>query len=236
MGIEELRGQVAVVTGASRGIGRAIAVDLANAGMRVVGTARPSEALEDLARALDSAESPGFVVPADLTDQASVEALFAAVDAHAGRIDVLVNNAGIARVEPFMETSVETWRAIMATNVDAGFLMSQAAARRMLRRGSGHIVFIASDAAVRGIPRMAPYCTSKHAVLGLARALALELREPGIRVTTILPGPVNTTILSDEANRFDLPQPEDIAATVRYALSLPPRAQVCELLITPTRV
>jgi 3-oxoacyl-[acyl-carrier protein] reductase len=226
-----LRGRVALVTGASRGIGRAVAQDLAAAGMRVVGTARPSGDLDALGQALGGATEPGFVVPADLRDEASVGALFAEVDARAGALDVLVNNAGIARVEPFLGTTFESWRAVLATNLDALFLTSQQALHRMLPRGSGHLVFVGSDASLRGIARMAHYAASKHALLGLARSLAVEFRGSGVRVTTVMPGSTNTTILFPEANRPEVLQPVDVAETVRYALSLPPRAEVRELLV-----
>jgi 3-oxoacyl-[acyl-carrier protein] reductase len=232
---ENLRGRVALVSGASRGIGRAIARDLAEAGVHVVGVARPSAQLDELADELAGAPSPGFVIPADLRDPASVARVFEEIAARLGRLDVLINNAGVARSEPIGETSLEAWREVLGTNVDAVFLMTQAAVRPMIQAGQGHIVFIASDAALRGIARMAPYCASKHAILGFARALDAELAGTGIRITTLMPGPVNTTILSASADRPDLPQPEDIAATVRHVLSLPERVEINEVLLTPHR-
>jgi 3alpha(or 20beta)-hydroxysteroid dehydrogenase len=166
-------------------------------------------------------------------DPAAVEGLFERIDAEFGRLDMLVNNAGIAYAAPFLETPLSTWREVVATNVEAVFLVTQAAITRMLQAGHGQIVFIASDAAIRGIPRMAPYCASKHAVLGFARALDAEFAGQGIRITTLLPGPVNTTILREQADQFALPQPEDIAATVRHVLGLPDRVQVKEVLLVP---
>jgi NADP-dependent 3-hydroxy acid dehydrogenase YdfG len=232
---ESLSGQVALVTGASRGIGRAIAQNLAAAGLHVVGVARPSLQLIELGDRLARAPSPGFVVPAELRDPTSVARVFQEIDEKLGRIDILVNNAGVARAEPFVETTLEGWRAVLTTNVDAVFLVTQAAIQRMLRAGHGHVVFIASDAAIRGIARMASYCASKHAVLGFARALDAELAASGIRITTLLPGPVNTTILREEADRPDLLQPDDIAATVGHVLSLPARVEVKEVLLVPHR-
>lgn len=232
---EILAGQVALVTGASRGIGRAIARNLAETGARVVGVARPSPQLDDLADELARASLPGFVVRAELRDPGSVARVFQEIDEKLGRIDILVNNAGVARSEPFVGTTFESWGAVLTANVDAVFLVTQAAIQRMLLTGHGHVVFMASDAAIRGIAGMAPYCASKHAVLGLARALDAELATTGIRITTILPGPVNTTILHDQADRLDLPQPEDIAATVRHVLSLPSRVEVKEILLVPHR-
>jgi NADP-dependent 3-hydroxy acid dehydrogenase YdfG len=230
---ERLAGQVALVTGASRGIGRAIAGELAAAGLCVVGVARPSAQLEALADALARAPSPGLAVAADVRDPAAVARLYEQIDAACGHIDILVNNAGIAQSAPFLETSLADWQEVLATNVDAVFLVTQAAITRMLRARRGHIVFIASDAAIRGIARMAPYCASKHAVLGFARALSSEFSAQGIRITTLLPGPVNTTILREQADQVALPQPEDIAATVRHVLSLPDRVEVKEVLLAP---
>jgi NADP-dependent 3-hydroxy acid dehydrogenase YdfG len=195
--------------------------------------ARPSAQLEALADALARAPSPGLAVAADVRDPAAVARLYEQIDAACGHIDILVNNAGIAQSAPFLETSLADWQEVLATNVDAVFLVTQAAITRMLRARRGHIVFIASDAAIRGIARMAPYCASKHAVLGFARALSSEFSAQGIRITTLLPGPVNTTILREQADQVALPQPEDIAATVRHVLSLPDRVEVKEVLLAP---
>src|SRR5262249_45983933 len=183
--------------------GRAIARDLASAGLRVVAVARPSADLDAIATELGGAPAPGFAVPTDLRDEASVGALFAELDARAGRVDVLVNCAGIARHEPFVDVSVAAWRAVLSTNLHAVFLVTPPGVRRMLPQGAGHVVFIASDAAVRGIAGMSHYSASKHAVLGLARALAAEVGASGVRVTTIMPGPVNTTIMRPAADRAD---------------------------------
>jgi 3-oxoacyl-[acyl-carrier protein] reductase len=232
---ESLSGKVALVTGASRGIGRAIAKELAVAGAHVVGVARPSAELTELSRELADAVSAGLALPADVCDPAAVGRVFREVDERFGRVDILVNNAGVAVAEPFLNTTFETWRRVFSTNVDALFLLTQAALQRMLPAGCGDVVFIASDAAIRGIARMAPYCASKHAVLGFARALAAELGDSGIRVTTVMPGPVNTTILGKPADRVDLIQPEDVAATVCQIVTLPARAEVKEILLVPHR-
>lgn len=226
----DLQNKIALVTGASRGIGRAIAGDLAAAGMKVCATARPSGDLDDLAEALGSEH---LVVPCDVRDPAEVAALYEALDARFGGLDVLINNAGIAVGQPLTETSWATWRNVLATNLDAIFLLTQPAVVRMQARGGGHIVHIASDAAIKGIPGMTAYCASKHGLLGFGRALREELRGSGIRVTTLLPGPVNTTILGGAANRWDLLQPADLAAAVRYVLTQPLRAEVWELLLEP---
>jgi NADP-dependent 3-hydroxy acid dehydrogenase YdfG len=230
---EQLTGRVALVTGASRGIGRAIAGDLVAAGVHVVGVARPSPQLDELASELAAASAPGVAISAELRDPAAIGRVFEQIDAAFGRIDILVNTAGIATSASFNELRFAEWREVLATNVDAVFLVTQAAVTRMLQAGRGHVVFIASDAAIRGIARMAPYCASKHAILGFARALAAELAGTGIRITTLLPGPVNTTILRERADQHTLPQPEDIATTVRHVLSLPERVEVKEMLLGP---
>jgi len=227
------RAKVALVTGASRGIGRAVALALADAEYEVIGTARPSPELDTLRVQLSDARTPGSAIAADLRDPAAVEHLFTELLDRTGQLDVLVNNAGVARHEPLADTTFEHWRSVLSVNLDAVFLVTQPAIERMVRRGQGHVVFIASDAAIRGIRGMAAYCASKHAVLGLARALVEEVRGTGVSITTLLPGPVNTTILAEQATRADLPQPEDVAACIVQALQLPTRAQVRELLLVP---
>lgn len=221
---------VAIVTSTSRGIGRAIALRLAEAGAKVVATSRPSADLDSLAAEL-GCES--IVWPMDVRSEEEASRLFAAVDERYGRVDVLVNNAGIATSGPFMEYTLESWRDVMATNLESVFVLTQEAVRRMMNQGGGHIVNIASDASVRGIPGMVAYCASKHALLGFGRALGAELRGTNIRVTTLQPGPVNTTIGGGAADHWELLQPEDLASTVLYVLSLPSRAEVQELLLEP---
>jgi NADP-dependent 3-hydroxy acid dehydrogenase YdfG len=228
----ELDGKIALVTGAGRGIGRAVAQELARAGAVVALASRTAPELEHLASEIRAAGGSATAIPADVRDPEAVATLFAAVD-RLGPLDLLVNNAGIARVRPFLETTPEEWRDLFATNVDAVFYTTQAALSRMLPRRSGHIVSIASDAAIRGIANMAAYCATKHALLGLDRALRLELRGTGVRLTTLLPGAVSTTILGDTRPRPELLQPEDVAALVRQIVALPPNAEVQELLLEP---
>ena len=180
-----LEGKTAVVTGASRGLGRAIASAFLGAGAVVHGTGRDPEALAQTEAALRPIGGDFALHALELTDEAATCAFMDGLAA----IDILVNNAGIARVAPFVETDVATLRQILETNVVAPFLLMRQAAAKMLAAGGGQIINIASDAAVRGISQMAPYVASKHALLGLGRSLALELRRAGIRVTTYCPGP-----------------------------------------------
>jgi 3-oxoacyl-[acyl-carrier protein] reductase len=228
----ELAGRLALVTGAGRGIGRAVAWELARAGADLLLAARTGAELVQIAAAIRAAGGRAEPVVADVRDPDQVAALFRAADAM-GELDILVNNAGIARVRPFMETTPEEWRELFATNLDAVFHTTRAALARMLPRRHGDLVSIASDAAVKGIAGMVAYCATKHGLLGLDRALRLELRGSGVRLTTLLPGLVNTGILGGAGDRGDVVQPEDVAALVRRVVSLPPTAEVQELLLEP---
>lgn len=223
-----LEGKTAVVTGASRGLGRAIASAFLGAGAVVHGTGRDPEALAQTEAALRPIGGDFALHALELTDEAATCAFMDGLAA----IDILVNNAGIARVAPFVETDVATLRQILETNVVAPFLLMRQAAAKMLAAGGGQIINIASDAAVRGISQMAPYVASKHALLGLGRSLALELRRAGIRVTTYCPGPIDTQIMGDGSNPRAL-DTAHVAANILHLASLPPEMEVREMLVEP---
>ncbi|MFC4597649.1 SDR family oxidoreductase [Cohnella hongkongensis] len=229
-----LSGKTALVTGASRGIGRAIATRLTAQDVTVIGTARASSELKTLDLELTFSPTPGFAIAADLTQEKEVKRLFEEIDGRLGRpVDILINNAGIAEETPFAEQSFDSWRSLFAINVDAVFLATrEMLIRRPLNR-TGHIVFVASDASFKGIGKMGPYCATKHAVHGLAKSLAEEYRGSGVRFTTLFTGSVNTTILRETADRHDITQPEDIADSLLHALSMPERCEMRELYITP---
>ena len=167
-----LKGKRAIITGASRGLGRAIASAFLAEGAIVHGTGRDPKALAATAAALNAIGGDFALHPLELTDETAICAFIDELPS----IDILVNNAGIARLTPFVETDVAELRAIFETNVVAPFVLMRQAATKMLAAGGGQIINIASDAAVRGIGQMAPYVASKHALLGMGRSLALELR------------------------------------------------------------
>ena len=199
-----LQGKCALITGASRGIGRAIAMGFAREGARVgvnyIGDPREAEAL---VRAIRDAGGEAIALEADVRVKRQVEAMFASFLETFGQIDILVNNAGIMRTTPFVEITEDEWDEVIDTNLKGYFLCGQAAARAMLTRGRGRIINIASARQVQAWPGNAHYCASKAAIYMLTRVMALELGPRGIRVNAIAPGTIETDL-----NRHMLADPE----------------------------
>jgi NAD(P)-dependent dehydrogenase (short-subunit alcohol dehydrogenase family) len=189
-----LKGRHALVTGAARGIGAAIARTLAGEGATLTLLGRRRETLAALARELPGAH--GFVV-ADIADPAQVQAAFAEARAARGPITVLVNNAGQAESAPFARTSLELWQRMLGVNLTGSFLCAQAALPDMLAAGQGRIVNVASTAAQKGYAYVSAYVAAKHGVLGLTRSLALEVARKGITVNAVCPGYTETDILRE---------------------------------------
>ncbi len=184
-----LRDQVVLVTGASRGLGAEMALALAAEGAQVVASARSVDALEQVA-----ARGAGriSVVAADMADEESVAALVPAVLERHGRIDGLINNAGIAPAGKFVTQDPEIWRQALQVNVMAPMLLAQAAGAHMIEQGSGRIVNVASTTGVRGKPFLVPYSTSKGAVVRFTEALAAEWAAKNVQVNCIAPGAFKT--------------------------------------------
>ncbi len=181
--------RVALVTGASKGIGRTTAQWLSRAGYRVALSARDERALEQVA---DCLEGESLVVPCDVTDPSAVEGAFSTVEDAWGPVDVLVVNAGAGASSPLAETSDEEWQRMLDLNLTAPFRCVRRAVPAMVERGWGRIVVVASVAAKRGESRIAAYSASKHGVLGLVRAAAAELARSGVTVNAVCPGYVDT--------------------------------------------
>jgi len=229
---------VALVTGATEGIGRAVCFSLGRAGHAVAAVARTPDRVQGLVRDLEAAGIRAFGCPADVADPAAVAAFIPAAEAALGPIDVLVNNAGILIGGPLVEMSLEAWDRTFAVNVRALFLTCRAVLPGMAARGRGDIINIASLAGKNGVLNAAAYAASKHAVLGFSRSLMLEVRKQGVRVIAICPGSVDTPMMHGQSTltpAFDrILQPEDVAAAVVDALRLPRRAMVSELDIRPS--
>jgi 3-oxoacyl-[acyl-carrier protein] reductase len=177
-------------------------------------------------------------MPADVGDPVQVSRAVRHVADTVGEIGVLVNNAGVLVARPFEELSLEEWDATMATNLRSLFLMTRAVLPAMRQRREGAIVNVASLAARHGFVGGTAYAASKHAVLGFARSLMLELRKENIRVITICPGSVATGMLQDQPMLRSDPKrilrPEDVADTILHTLALPARALVSEVDLRPT--
>jgi 3-oxoacyl-[acyl-carrier protein] reductase len=192
-------GRVAVVTGAGRGLGAAIAAELVASGATVVVADRDGAAADETAARLGAGGARATAHVVDVTDPVAVASLFDdAARAH-GRIDVLVNNAGVGAVAPSEELSYEQWSRTLAVNLTGTFLCAQAAARHMRPAGGGVIVNIGSLFAATGMPMRAAYAASKHAVAGLTKVLATEWADRGIRVVAIDPAYIRTAL--DDADQ-----------------------------------
>jgi 2-dehydro-3-deoxy-L-rhamnonate dehydrogenase (NAD+) len=227
----DIPAKVAVVTGAARGIGHATAEALARAGMAVVLADRDPSAAEEAAAGLRDAGHAALAVEVDVSQRASVEAMVAAALDRFGRIDVLVNNAGIAgRAAPLLEVTDADWDEMLAVDLKSVYLCCQAVLRPMLEQRSGSIVNVASIAGKEGNPNMVPYSTAKAGVIGLTKALAKEVARQGVRVNAVAPAVIMTDILKQvtpeqvEYMTARIPmgrvgQPEEVAAVIEFLAS-----------------
>jgi NADP-dependent 3-hydroxy acid dehydrogenase YdfG len=229
---------VALVTGASAGIGRATAVALGRAGYAVGVCARRREPLDQL---LDELRAEGIAAagrPCDVASPGDVAALVEHIEDTLGPIAVLVNNAGIGIVKPFDELTLEEWDRTFATNVRSLYVVTHAVLPGMRARRDGFIVNVASLAGRSGFKGGTAYASSKHAVMGFSSSLMHEVRQEGVRVLAVCPGSVDTSLRREQEMLGGTPpdrmlRAEDVAATIVDALSLPPRALVSELDIRP---
>ncbi len=231
-----LRGQIALITGATRGIGLAIAQALATEGCDLILTGRGPSALARIRRKLSRGQRRILAEPCDVRDPGSVETLFRATRKQFGRLDILINNAGIAHPHlPIDQLPFALWRDVMATNLDGMFLITQAALPVMKRGGT--IVNNLSIAATRVFAGSAAYNASKHGALGFTNTLREELRPKGVRVIGLLPGATDTDIwktLWPQAPRPKMMSPKTVAEAVVYAITLASHATVETLEILPT--
>lgn len=200
-----LAGRVALVTGASRGIGRAIALALGAAGAAVGCAARSEGQVQATAEEIRKGGGRAGAFRLDVTRGEEIAAAVREVERALGPIDVLVNNAGITLEKKTLEVTDEEWERVLATNVTSMFRCARAVAPGMIERGRGKIINVGSMYGVIGVPRFAPYCASKAAVAGLTRSLAAEWARHGIQVNCLAPGYVNTDIpreaLKDEKRK-----------------------------------
>ena len=228
----ELKGKVALVTGASRGVGTAIAVALAEAGADVALLARSPGELEATAETVRRLGRRGLAVPADVTDAPAVEAAVARTHDALGPVDILVNNSGVALVKPVAEMTPAEWHGVIATNLTGAFNCCHAVAPAMIARGRGKVINVASVLAARGLPGYGAYAASKGGLVALTRVLALEWARHQIQVNAVAPGwfvtSMNEHAFADPAIRDrllrDVParrtgRPEELGALVVYLAS-----------------
>jgi 3-oxoacyl-[acyl-carrier protein] reductase len=231
-----LDGQVALITGASRGIGLAIARRLGQMGARLALCARHRDRLERAAESLRQQGFPVLAVVADVANAASVTALVEQTRRTLGEIDILVNNAGLGTFGPVQEITEADWDAVLDTNLKGVFLCTRAVAPQMIRRRRGHVINISSLAGKNAFAGGSAYCASKWGLMGLSYCMAEDLRGYGVRVSVICPGTVHTEF-SPHAGKDPqkMLQPEDVAHAVAMLLTQAPQSFISEILIRPTQ-
>ncbi len=225
---ELLKDKVAVVTGASRGIGEATALTLGQAGASVVVTARAGDELAQLVERLERSGVAALAAPADLTRDEDVERLKQAALDRFGRVDILVNNAGVGKYGPLSSLTSADYDWMMNTNMRSSFLCTAAFLPGMLERREGAIVFVASVAGLRGLPDESVYCATKFAQVGFAQSLDYETRPHGVKVSVIAPGGVNTHFAlgtgrtAGDPALEEMMDAQDVAEAILFALKQPP--------------
>jgi 3-oxoacyl-[acyl-carrier protein] reductase len=228
---QSLAGRIAIVTGASRGVGRAIAVKLASAGAYVAVNYRQSSSEAELTlRRIQEAGGTGALYPADVRDAGQIAALVDTVYRQHGRIDILVNNAGIARDHYFLLMPAESWHTVIDTDLNGVFTCTRAVVRRMCSAKRGVIITIGSGSGLSPRPGQVNYSCAKSALIGYSRSLACELAPYGIRVNVVAPGftatamseALTATIVDESLRMIPLgrwAQPDEVSAAVAFAVS-----------------
>lgn len=232
-----LANQVAVVTGAGRGIGAAIAQKLAALGAAVILCGRTRASLERTATAIRSVRGQANVQECDVTDLGSVQKLVASVESTFRRTDILVNNAGVGSFStPLHELTPQAWEKLLNTNLRGVFYTIRGFAPMMIRAKSGHIINISSLAGKNPLPNGAAYAASKWGLNGLSYSVAEELRVYNIRVSVVCPGSVNTELDPHMGKKTErMLKPEDVAHAVGMLVTQQPQSFVSEVLIRPTQ-
>lgn len=214
----ELAGKVALVTGASRGIGKETAILLASHGASVAICARNQDEVDEVAKYIEATyNTPTFASVCDVGNEEDVSKLVASITNTLGPIDILINNAGTMLLKPFTETSTDEWKNMFDINVHAPFYFCRDVVPNMKKNQSGAIVNIASIWGTKGGPDRSAYIASKHAVIGFSKALGEELKPYNIRVNAVCPGPVDTQmtdVLGDDINKTGWLQPIDLANVI----------------------
>ena len=241
----KLDGKVAVITGASSGIGEATAEALAAEGASIVVAARRKERLSALVKRINGNGGKALSVECDVTDEEQAHGLIQKAKDELGQVDILVNNAGVMQLSKIEKGLSDEWRRMFDVNVLGLLYVTDAAVQVMKEQGSGHLINISSVAGRKSGPFRGAYSGTKFAVNAISEALRVELLEDNIRVTMVEPGAVETElaghITDDEAKEGmqsvlsgDILQPEDIAAAIAYCAVQPERVSVNEILIRPT--
>lgn len=229
--MQNISGKTALITGGSRGIGKAIAIALAKEGVNVGITGRNEEALKKAASEIEAAGAKAFYAVAEVSDKSAITSAVNYLKSQLGKIDILINNAGVASFGSVLEMPVEKFEEIIAVNLLGVYYTTHAVLPGMVEQASGDIITISSTAGQRGAANTSAYSASKFGVLGFTESLMMEVRKHNIRVTAFLPSTVATDMAMKDLKITDgngekVLQPEDIAELIVMQLKLPQRAFV----------
>ncbi|MGH7794473.1 MAG: SDR family oxidoreductase [Candidatus Binatia bacterium] len=232
-----LDGKVAVVTGAGRGIGRAVALSLAKSGCRVVLSARTSAQLEEVQREIEHGGGVAATVPADLTRDEAIDKLAAESRRAYGAVDILINNAGWGKRSPVVKINVADLDQTVRLNLRAPILLAKLLLPDMIAKNEGAVINIGSVSGKTGEANGAAYSATKFGLIGFTQSLYEEVRELGIKVAVIVPGFVDTPLIppNRQLDRSKMIQADDVAQTVHYVLTSPPTSCPVEITIRPQR-
>ncbi len=231
-----LSGQVAVITGANSGIGRATARALSQAGAHVVLAARTRSTLEAVAHECSHSGAHALAMPTDVCNEPDIEALMARTAERFGRLDILVTSAGEATFGPIMESRTEDWDLLMNVNLRGTYLCCRHALTHMLARKSGHILNVLSIASQMILPGSSAYTASKFGALGLTKVIAAEVRSQGVKVTAVIPGAVNTPLWDKSGGDLDrakMLSADDVANAMLNVITQPASIHTDELVLMP---
>jgi 3-oxoacyl-[acyl-carrier protein] reductase len=232
--VNTLNGKVALVTGAGRGIGKAIAVSLAKSGCRLILAARTRAQLDDVAKTIGN---EAVVIPTDLTRDDELDRLIEQSSKICGSVDILINNAGWGKRAPVIRANVEDWDQTLRLNLRAPMILAQKLLPAMVAKGEGAVINIGSVSGKTGEANGAAYSASKFGLIGFTQSLYEEVREHGIKVSVILPGFVDTPLIppNRQLDRSKMIQADDIAEAVHYILSSSATCCPVEIAVRPQR-
>jgi len=235
--LSALKDNVALVTGAGRGIGRTVAIALAHAGWRVILTSRTQEQLDEVANAIRAGGGNALVFPADLTSDEDIQRLTDSALKAWGSVDVLVNNAGWGKRAPVVRGRIEDWDQTFRLNLRAPMILAKSFLPGMIEKGKGAVINIGSVSGKTGEADGAAYAASKFGLIGFTQSLYEEVREHGIKVSVILPGFVDTPMIPPvkHLDRAKMIRPEDVADAVLCVLDSGPTSCPVEITIRPQR-
>jgi len=229
-----LEGKTAVITGASRGIGKSIAIALGREKMRLALLARSTDKLQEVVNEIQAVGGEAHAFPCDLMNPGAVKSSLDSIFQHFSSLDVLISNAGIFLEKPITDIELEEWDNVLRTNLTGTFLLCQSTFSRMKDQKAGRIIAIASSASIQGYTHQAAYCASKHGLLGFMRCLSIEAKAHNVHVHTICPGGVRTdlikdTYMGDRVSQGHLIEPDNIADLSLFLIRQPGNIDIPEI-------